>query len=81
MRGPGKTGRLKGDEMTIVIQWQHLILIVGFIVPIFLFWVPYSKSGSDNYGIGALITGVQTIVVWLVALVIFFGLGYFGAFK
>lgn len=66
--------------MTLTIHWQHWILIVGFVLPIFLFWVPYSKSGADNYGIGALFTAVQSAIVWLVALVVFFGLGYFGAF-
>lgn len=66
--------------MTLTIKWQHLILILGFVLPIVWFWIPYSKSGADNFGIGGLVVAVQTAIVWLVALVLFFGLGYFGAF-
>lgn len=66
--------------MTIVIRWQHLILIAGFVLPMIWFWIPYSKSGSDTYGVGGLFVFAQTVIVWLIALVLFFGLGYFGAF-
>lgn len=67
--------------MSVTLPWQHLILIVGAALPVFWFWFPYSKSGSDNYGIGGLIVAAQTIITWLFALVVFFGLHYFGAFE
>lgn len=66
--------------MTLTIKWQHLILILGFVLPILWFWIPYSKSGADNYGIGGLFVAALTAIVWLIALVLFFGLGYFGVF-
>lgn len=67
--------------MTITLQWQHLILIFGFIAPMVLFWPSYLKSGRDTYGIGGLIVGAQTFITWLVALVIYLGIYYFGGFK
>lgn len=67
--------------MIITLHWQHFILIIGFVIPIFAVWVPYSKSGSDNYGIGAMMAGTATLIVWLLFLVVYFGLYYFGAFK
>lgn len=66
--------------MMLTIKWQHLILILGFVLPILWFWIPYSKSGADTYGIGGLVVAAQTAIVWLIALVLFFGLGYFGVF-
>lgn len=62
----------------ITLHWQHFILIFGAI---FGFWYPWKNySGDDRYGIGALISGTGSILIWLVTLVIFFGLHYFGAF-
>lgn len=66
--------------MTLTSQWQHSILLVGFFIPIFFFWVPYSKSGDDRYGIGGMIVAAGTLIVWMFALCVYFGLGYFGVF-
>lgn len=67
--------------MSITLHWQHFILIFGFVIPVFAFWIPYSKSGADNYGIGVLFVAAQTVITWLFFLTLFFGLHYFGAFK
>jgi hypothetical protein len=66
--------------MTLTLHWQHFILIVGAVMPMFWFWIPYGKSGTDIYGIGGLFVAAQTIITWLVFLVIYLGLYYFGAF-
>lgn len=67
--------------MSITLHWYHAILIVGFIFPIISFWIPYLREGDGRYGLGALLTGGATLIVWLFTLCLYFSLGYFGVFK
>jgi hypothetical protein len=46
------------------VELHHLILLAGPAISVF-FWVEYAKSGSDNYGIGALITFSATAITYL----------------
>jgi hypothetical protein len=63
----------------IELHWQHLIILLGIIAGPGMF--SGYKKDDDRYGFEILIRLFFGIIIFLIFLCLYFGLGYYGAFK